>query len=111
MASYENDPEYLKWKQHIEDELIPMIEESAVSVTIASDGKPDVKLAVELGLSILLDKPIILARFKGATIPPKLALVADEVVDFGKYDDVEAQAFQEAMSRIVLRKQGVNVDD
>lgn len=66
---------------HVIDELVPMIRDSAVTVSLTPDGPSDVKFAVELGLSIMLDKPIIVVLMPGRKIPGKLVAMADRVVE------------------------------
>jgi hypothetical protein len=58
-----------------------MMEDSEVMVSISPpEGKTDIKFAVELGLMIMLDKPIMVVAGPDRPIPPKLALVADKIV-------------------------------
>jgi hypothetical protein len=82
MADWTEDPEFDAYATHVIDSLVPMIEQSAVTVSIVPDGTADVKFAVELGLSIMLDKPIILAVTPGRQVPDHLARVADAIVSF-----------------------------
>jgi len=76
-------PEFDKWVQRIRKELIPKISESAVfvSVTPSSPEEVDVKFAVELGLAIMMDKPIIATCRPGTKIPAKFAAVVDRFVE------------------------------
>lgn len=69
----------------IRRELVPKIAGSAVVVSIATEDV-DVKFATELGLSIMLDKPIVAVVRPGAAIPDKLRRVADRIVEI----DLEA---------------------
>jgi hypothetical protein len=78
----EQDPQFRRWKRLVQRELVPMIERSAyVMSLVPEDGRADAKFAVELGLSIMMNKPIILVVQPGTKIPPKLALVGDRVVE------------------------------
>lgn len=61
--------------------LLPKLEESAAVVSLVPDGDGDIKFAVETGLAILLDKPIIAMVLPGRQIPAKLAKVADRVIE------------------------------
>ncbi|TWT91418.1 hypothetical protein [Neorhodopirellula pilleata] len=62
-----------------------MIERSRVVVSIASDpSKFDVKFAVETGIAVLLDKPIIAVVRPGTKIPEKLARVVDRFVEYNE---------------------------
>ena len=56
-----DDPGWNAYVTHVRTELIPMLEGSAMTISLApNDPKgTDIKFAIELGLSIMLDKPII----------------------------------------------------
>lgn len=81
MRDWSRDPEARPWIEHVESELIPKLRDSAASLSIIPEGEPDVKFSVELGLSIMLDKPIIAVVKPGTKIPSKLALVADHIIE------------------------------
>lgn len=51
----------------------------------------DVKFAVDLGLAILLDKPIVAVSLSGRPIPPGLRRIAHEVVELTGDFDTEAR--------------------
>jgi len=77
------------WEAFAEDvktNLIPKMEGSSVIMSMVPDGNTDVKFAVELGFSIMLDKPIIAVIAPGSTPPAKLVKVADALVE-ADYDD------------------------
>lgn len=79
------DPEALAWMEDVRKNLVPMLDNSAVSVTMAPPADSyDVKFAVELGMSILMDKPLLLVVPKDRPVPPKLRMVADDIffIDF-----------------------------
>jgi hypothetical protein len=76
-----DDPEFAEFAHNIREELLPKLRSSAAAVTIVSNHSADVKLAVETGFAILLDKPIIVAVTPGAKVPAKLAKVADRIVE------------------------------
>ena len=63
--------------------LVPKMANSAVAVSIVPDKENhvDAKFCVELGVMIMLDKPIIALVQPGVKIPEKLKLVADEIVE------------------------------
>lgn len=87
------DPEARAWAQRVVDELIPMISDSALTVSIVPTdaGVDDVKFAVELGLSIMLDKPIVLAVAPGRRIPHRLAMLATAIVEVDGDDPAGTQ--------------------
>jgi hypothetical protein len=97
-------PEWQDYQRRIRAELIPMIKDSAVTVSLVpGDGKLDVKFAVELGFMIMLDKPIIAVIPSGRKVPLKLAKVADEIVE-GEISDPDFQErFHAAIDRVTAR--------
>lgn len=75
------DPTAKRWIHHVIDDMVPKLEGSALVVSmVPNDREGDVKFWVELGASIMLDKPIIAVVMNDAPVPAKLRLVADEVV-------------------------------
>ncbi len=70
----------------VRSKIIPQLRSSALSCVIAAR-EPDVKLAVEIGLSILMDKPIIVVVPPGTQVPAKLIAVADRIVEWSGSDD------------------------
>lgn len=67
-------------------ELEQALASSDVVISAWSPGaETSVKYALELGLSILHDKPIVVVASPGQIVPPRLAQVADMVV-FGDLD-------------------------
>jgi hypothetical protein len=85
--------EFEAYAAYVIDSLVPVIRDSAVTVSIVPSGTGDVKFAIELGLSIMLDKPIILAVMPGVRVPEHLARVADGVIEFDP-DDPDATGAQ-----------------
>ena len=80
--AWEIDPEWQSYVTHVRTELVPKLEDSAMTVSIVPRKAEDVdiKFAVELGLSIMLDKPLILCVHPSTVIPERLRRVADEIV-------------------------------
>lgn len=78
-----NDPEAREFITHVRSELVPMIDQSQffICLTPSDPDEVDVKFSVELGVSIMLDKPIIAVVSPGSKMPPKLALIADHIID------------------------------
>lgn len=82
-----SDPEAQAWRRRANRELLPMIRSSAVSLTLwPSNGEPDAKLAVELGFTLLLGKPLVFLKPVGGTIPPNLERLADAILEYGPGD-------------------------
>lgn len=99
-----NNPQYIEWEERVRTKLIPKIEGSALTVSIAPRGEPDIKFSVELGLSIMLDKKIIVVCEPDQVLSDKLRAVADEVVeiDWRDGDAVRTQkAIREAINKVL----------
>ena len=100
-----SDPDWRAYVTHVEAELIPKIQESGMTISLVPKGETDVKFAIELGLSIMLNKPIMAVVQAGSEVPAKLSLVADEIVeiDFEAGQDVNGPKIAEAMYRMTKR--------
>lgn len=93
-----DDPEWQEFEKEVREELIPKLDESAIVASIAPTGKPDVKYAVELGMSIMLDKPIVLIVKKGQKIPVRLGRVADKIIEVDFKDAANMQRLSEQLA-------------
>lgn len=101
-----NDPEFEKWAERVRTELIPKLKVTSMTVSICPGGEAeefDVKFAVELGASIMLNKPIIVAVPPGVTVPERLVRVADEIVELTAMNDETGVRIGEAIDRVVRR--------
>lgn len=64
------------------EKTIPMVEASAIVMShVPESGEYNVKLMLETGAAILLDKPILAVVPPGVNVPEKLRRAADEVVE------------------------------
>ena len=77
-----DDPDFQEWAKRTRSKLMPMIQESALVISLVPTSDADMKFAVELGLSIMLDKPIIAVVSPGQIIAGKLRQVADAIVEW-----------------------------
>lgn len=114
MTDYREDPDYRAWEGHVREKLIPMIDDSAATISVVPGGETDIKFAVELGLSIMMNKPIIALVERGSRIPDALARVADEIVEVDlKGNPVGAQkSITAAFERVMRSRMGhVSLDD
>lgn len=100
-----NDPEVRDWLQRAHDDLTEKIGASAMSVSILTHGAvADAKFWVELGASIMMDKPLIIAAYDDVQIPPKLRSVADEIVLLPEGLTGDAQErMKEAIGRVLAK--------
>lgn len=71
-----------RWEQRVRDELIPKLRASAVVAQLAPGDAPDVKAAVEVGMAILLDKPLIVIEIPGRSVSLRLGRAADAVIEW-----------------------------
>lgn len=97
-----DSPETLAWARRVVWDLVPKIAASHYFVTYTrTDGEADVKLAVELGFAVLMDKPIIALVAPGARVPNKLVLVADAIIEHDIRDaDGVARKLREAIAEL-----------
>lgn len=98
-----DDDGFVEWARHVKTEMVPKMRESAMVVSLVPKEGSDVKFAVELGYAIMLDKPIIAVVTPGASVPRRLAEVADEIVEGSPSDPSFQQRLQEAVGRVVAR--------
>lgn len=99
-----DDPEARAWAQHALDELVPRLRDSVATISLVPEeaGLDDIKFALELGLTIMLGKPLILAVVPGRRVPASLARVADRIVELDFDNPAEAAArIQAAVADIV----------
>lgn len=78
-----NDPATKRWARRVIDDLVPKMRNTGAVISLVPATETDVKFAVELGFAIMLGKPIIAVVRPGTQVPPKLVLVADEIVELG----------------------------
>ena len=79
---YKSD-DFLFWADTMRARLIPKMKNSANVLMIAPDMNTsfDIEFALQIGASILLEKPLILLVHRGRKIPPKLLAIADRVIE------------------------------
>lgn len=83
-----SDPGFQRFEKHVRENLIPKVKDTNLFVSIVPYSKEqvDVKFAVELGLGIMYDKPIVAVIAPGTPIPEKLARVVDRFVELDLRD-------------------------
>lgn len=81
MSDLSEDPGFREWAERVRVHVLPKLDASALSVSLVPTGETDIKFAVELGLSIMLDKPIIAVVQPGSRVPERLVRVADRIVE------------------------------
>lgn len=89
---WDNGEWWADFERSVLKELVPMMRESNQVISILADpDEVDVKVAVETGLAILMDKPIIVIAFAGRPVPGKLRKAADEVVELESLTELGAR--------------------
>ncbi len=104
--SYEEDRAF---QQAVTEGLVPKMEGSQFAIALCPTEGPhkvDAKFAVELGVMIMLDKPIIAVVNPGTPVPKKLELVADKIVHIDIQDDRASELIMEAV-RDLEKEQGL----
>ncbi len=89
--------------RHARKDLLPKLERSAFVLSIAPGGEPDAKYCIELGMSIMLDKPILIVVPAGHPVPRRLRRVADEIVELPAEADMDTEAGQELVMAAITR--------
>jgi len=81
-SPYESDG-FRRWADDMRKRLIPKMRDSASVLTIAPDmgTEFDIEFALQIGASILMEKPLILLADRSRTIPPKLRAIADRIIE------------------------------
>ena len=102
-------PDELKeWDRFVayqrEHTLKGMIDSALVISLVPSEGDFDIKFAVETGMAIMLDKPILAIASPGATVPAKLARVADRVIYADLYTEDGVNQIKNAMEEIAIKE-------
>ena len=102
MHSPFTDPEVVAWAQDIARRMVPaMASTEAVALIVPEEvSVPDVKLAVELGFALLLDKPLMLVVPPGREVPARLAAVADELIEWSDDPGVMGERVRAALERV-----------
>lgn len=93
-------PEARLFLKRANEKLLPMIKGSALTVGMWS-GDPDPKQAIEMGYSVLLDKPIIIVVMNGVHVPEKVVKIADAIIEWTEDQEVLAARINETVERVL----------
>lgn len=93
------------------ENLVPTIKDSSIVMTIWTDGSQhgDVKQALEIGFSILMDKPIIVIQFDDTPVSERLARAADVVISVDR--DAPPQESHDLIQKALEKVLGTGDDD
>ena len=86
------DQDTLIWAKHIKDDVVPKLANSKVVVSVLPETPKDVdvQLAVEIGLSLLFNIPLILLIRPGCQIPRGLEKVVVGVIEVDEEEDIDS---------------------
>ena len=75
---------------------------SAFVLSLVPEGPPDIKFCVELGMAIMLGKPVVAVVQRGVKIPGRLAEIADAVITVTDLDTGEGcEELSAAIGRVL----------
>jgi hypothetical protein len=78
----DEEREWERFVHHMRRSSLEGITRSAVFLSLVpSTDEPDIQFACELGLAILMDKPVIALAMPGREVPPGLRRVAHAVIE------------------------------
>jgi hypothetical protein len=95
--------EWDRFVDHFRRETLQGIDGSAFVMSLVPRDGFDVKFAVELGAAVMLDKPLLAIVMPGATVPAKLRLVADEIVEADVDTEQGRDLIAAALKRVAER--------
>ena len=86
--------EFREFAEGVLADTVPKIAGSAYVISIApGKGQEDIKIAVEIGFALLLDKPLIVLAPEGRHVAERLLRAADHVIT----GDIETEAGREEL--------------
>lgn len=83
-----------------EEDMLPKMQDSAMNLVIYSGGV-DIKVCLELGAAVLLDKPIIVINWHEKPIPENLKKIATHIIEGRLVDPGVKNRLAEAISQII----------
>lgn len=77
-----DEAEFSEWVRERQQNLLPKVAQSEYVMSFVPETKhrSDIKFCLELGVSLMMDKPLILVDAPGVDIPARLASIADAVI-------------------------------
>ena len=101
--TWDQTTEGQEWIKDVNEHMTPKLRESAMAAMLVPD-ETDVKFGVELGMSIMMDKPILLVVRPGTKVPEHLARVADRIVEGGLDDPTTQERLVAAIKSIPTQR-------
>lgn len=99
-------PEWRRYAEQMVSSTVPAMKDSKLFVSMGPTGDdPDVRMATELGLALLLGKPLVFIVEPGQKLPPALVRVADKII-YGEIQHPNTRKqLKEALDEIVPEKE------
>jgi hypothetical protein len=97
-----DDSDFKAFAKHIRTNMVPAMRDSAYVITIAPDGSDaDIKIAVEIGTAILLNKPLVVLKIPGRVVAEKLLRIADHVIEGDMATEAGRESVLAQMNRVL----------
>ena len=94
------DPDTKAWMARTVRDLTPKIRGSAMVMSLVpDDNNPDIKFCVELGMAIMMDKPLVCVVQPGTKVPEHLIRVADEIIECNMKNEADRDKLAAAITR------------
>jgi hypothetical protein len=105
---WRDDEWYVKYIDHFLADVLPVLQDSAFSVSIVpgprnQNRRGDAKYWTELGAMIMHDKPIIAIIEPGTEVPERLVRVADVIIEGDITTEAGQQVIQEKLAVAVAK--------
>ena len=103
MSDWSHDPAWRAFAGGVLADMLPKLTGSALAISLVpEDGSEgDVKYWVELGASIMLDKPIVVVCAPGRQLPEHLVRVADKVLEVDLHTDEGQRRLAETLTLLI----------
>jgi hypothetical protein len=100
-----SDPRFVSWAQRMRLYLVPKMESSgSVAFLMGPGGDVDIEQALQLGLCILMGKPLIVVVTDGREVPAKLRAIADHIVEGDLADETTRAAMNAAIEAVAEKE-------
>jgi hypothetical protein len=96
------DKDFKAFAKSVKANMVPAMRDSSYVITIAPNGSDaDIKIAVEIGMAILLNKPLVVLKIPGRVVAEKLLRIADHVIEGEMDTDAGREAVLAQMNQVL----------
>lgn len=107
MTDFPHDnPDWKAFADHAIKDLIPKIDNSAYCMSLVPrkpEDRTDIKFCLELGVMLMMDKPIIMVVAPGSQVPDKVVQVADMIIEMSMDDERFEERLTAALAEMDAR--------